>query len=75
MDCKAYGEGCTGIIHCCGSLQCFWEDGYTIKEVRRTFVIKHLYIMRLYGGLGSETHDNLHEALLNLDIDYQGLKV
>lgn len=31
FECKRLSEGCRGILPCCGSLQCFWKDGYSLK--------------------------------------------
>ena len=27
FDCRKKGESCVGVIHCCGTLQCYFENG------------------------------------------------
>ena len=34
LDCKALGEGCGGVIRCCGAAVCYWEDGVHLIKVR-----------------------------------------
>jgi hypothetical protein len=31
LSCKKQGETCKGLVPCCGSLQCYWKDGYSLK--------------------------------------------
>ena len=33
FDCNPKGDDCTGIVPCCGNLQCYWEDGYDALKV------------------------------------------
>ena len=34
FDCRKKEQKCGGVIPCCGSLQCYWPDGFSALKVR-----------------------------------------